>query len=76
MKFCLQGISVLRTLSLTSLKIRNLNIAQKAHTRRNYRFVLEGEDVGVLCSNVAEETGGTPQHWKADHYPATCRYRE
>ena len=41
-----------------------------------YRRVLEGADVGVLCSYVVKETGelggGGDNHrpWTGDHYPA------
>ena len=37
--------------------------------------VLEGADVGVMWSNVVEETGEPGENhrtWTGDHYPATC----
>ena len=49
------------------------SITQKA--RWTYIRVLEGADVGVKWSNVAEETGEpgeNHQTWTGDHYPATC----
>ena len=49
------------------------SITQKAHW--TYIRVLEGADVGVMWSNVVEETGEPGENhrtWTGDHYPATC----
>ena len=40
-----------------------------------YLRVLQGADVGVMWSNVVEETGEPGENhrtWTGDHYPATC----
>ena len=59
------------------IKDISLNVSTDGH--RTYKRVLEGTDVGVLWSNVVEETGvpgGNHRPWAGDHYPATCRRRD
>ena len=50
---------------------------EKAH--RTYEHILKGGDVGMLLSNVVEETRvrrGNHQRWTGDHYATTYRHRE
>ena len=53
------------------------SIIQSAH--RTYKRVFEDADVGILWSNVVEETrvpGENHRPSKGDHYPAKCRHLE